>query len=180
MAIFGNKKKKKKTNWLVLGMAGAITAYMGSQINQISKRYKVEEDTISCGLFRLEHVKNTETINSPNQPSYKFNIYRNDDNSNVGDGILYFGQESNSYYGGHIVINSSINGLNDIVTPYLIALAKKHLMSHLYFICDIDDEKSSLKFEALGAKYTKDITIPENHARYNPKDAVCEQYKLTL
>ena len=177
------KRKRKTRNLLLLGTAGVVSAYIGSQLKSVKHRYVVDEKTIDCANYRLEQLPIDNNPRSKQQPFFHCNIRRKVDNRQVGVGILYFGQEANSYYGGHIVITPNDGITEDFkkeVTAALIHLAKVKMMSHLYFVTSKKDLETIQEIEELGAKFTKEIYLPENHPNYVPKQEKIRQYRLEL
>lgn len=61
----------------------------------------------------------------------------------------------------------------------MIMVAKTHLMSHLYFVGEKKDPLLPF-YESLGAKFNKEIIIPEDSPYYVKKHNKIEQYKLEL
>jgi hypothetical protein len=177
------RKKRKSRTLLFLGSAGILTAYIGSQLKSVKKRYEVEEKTIDCPNYWLEQLPTDMNIKNKEQRNYHFSIVRKVDKHQVGTCILYFGQEETSYYGGHIVI-VPVSGENEKfkkeVLAALIHLSKEKMMSHLYFVADKKDAALIQEIEELGAKFTKDISIPETHRNYVQKQKKIKQYKLLL
>ena len=177
------RKKRKSRTLLFLGSVGILSAYIGSQLKSVKKRYEVDEKIIDCPNYWLEQLPTDTNITNKEQLNCHFSVVRKVDKRQVGTCVLYFGQEENSYFGGHIVIvpvSTEKENFKKEVLAALIHLSKEKMMSHLYFVANKKDITSIQEIEELGAKFTKDILVPETHRNYVPKQKKIRQYKLVL
>lgn len=180
------KKKRKKhpiRNLFIASGCSAIVAYIGTQLNEASKRYELKQLSYDSDLYRLDKIEQEQPLDQPTQLYHEFRITEKATNEFLGTCKVYMGQEQTSYYEGHIhvLLNNpaKANCLPAIYT-LLIQVAKERLMNHVYFVCDNKDNDSIRLFEMLGAKFNKSINIPEDHHLYSKQRKTRKQYKLEL
>lgn len=179
------KKKKKHTlrNIVLTSGAGMVLAYIGTQINEASKRYELKQLTYEQDIYRLEKIEQKQDIAQAGQLYHEFNIINKDTSTSIGTGRIYMGQEAHSYYEGHIKVqlnNASYSHALPTIYKLLIDVARNRLMNHIYLVCDKKDKDSKLLFEHIGAKFNKTINLPIDYPTYSKKHKTVEQYKLEL
>ncbi|MDD6466565.1 MAG: hypothetical protein PUF50_00080 [Erysipelotrichaceae bacterium] len=179
------KKKKKHTlrNIALASGTSMIFAYIGTQINEASKRYELKQLTYEQDNYRLEKIERKQEVAQPTQLYHEFNIIDTNTLCSIGTCKIYMGQEAHSYYEGHIevrLLERSFAKALPAIYKMLIEVARKRLMSHIYLVCDKKDKDSKLLFELVGAKFNKTINIPVEYPTYSKHHKTAEQYKVEL
>ena len=175
------KHKSFLKRTLMVGSVGVLTAYIGSQLNSAVNRYKLKENELESSNYLFRKLKSEQNIYHKTQLHYDFDIIEKKANLKIGTCRLYMAQEADSFYGGHIRIE--VDNLTEPqrreISNMMIMVAKTHLMSHLYFVGEKKDPLLPF-YESLGAKFNKEIIIPEDSPYYVKKHNKIEQYKLEL
>ena len=180
------KKKRKKhpiRKLLVASGCSAIVAYIGTQINEATKRYELKKLSYDSDLYRLDKIEQEQPLDQVSQLYHEFKITDKTTDEFLGTCRVYMGQEQTSYYEGHIHIllnNPSKANCLPVIYTLLIQVAKERLMNHVYFVCDNKDKDAVRLYEMLGAKFNKTITLPVTHHLYNKHRTTRKQYKLVL
>ena len=137
------KKKRKKhpiRNLFIASGCSAIVAYIGTQLNEASKRYELKKLSYDSDLYRLDKIEQEQPLDQPTQLYHEFRITEKATNEFLGTCKVYMGQEQTSYYenpakempilGPQMTVNSYFYNLqqihqNDILLSFL------HLITYL-------------------------------------------------
>ena len=179
--MFGKKKKSSLLRKLGIGStAGALTAYIGSELNKAVKRYEIKDSKFVSDHFVLEKKKDmSKDCYTPSQRYYEFDVLNRETREVLGTAQLLMGQEEDSFYGGHIRVSGKFDKTQRRELDTTLAeIAKNHLMSHVNFVCVKGDKEKKAYYESLGAKFVKTIKVPEDSHYYIKKHHVLEQYRL--
>lgn len=178
------KKPSLLKRFLMSASVGALTAYIGAEMNKALKRYDIRESELSGETLTLhKEEQNPKALDDPKQRFYEFRIRDQKTGQELGTCRLLMGQEADSYYGGHIRIRADhlSQSQRREVDTLLIRTAKSHLMSHLYFVCGPKDAAQAEYFRSLGAAFRKEVKIPADSPYYQKKTREkIEQYSLNL
>lgn len=177
------KKKPSLLKKLVVGSSvSVLTAYIGTELNKAIKRYEIKDKVIPTEHFRLKRKDFDDDVKQLNQRYYEFDIVDKNDETPKGLVQLLMGQEQDSFYGGHIRIKA--DNLNKMLRKEidltLITVAQNHLMSHLNFVCEKDDNDAKDYYQSLGAVFYKEIKVPEDSSYYIKGHNILHQYRLDL
>ena len=180
------KKKRKKhpiRNLFIASGCSAIVAYIGTQINEASKRYELKQLSYDSDLYRLDKIEQEQKLDQPQQLYHEFTITEKATGNSLGTCRIYMGQETHSYYEGHIHVflnDPSKSMALPAIYTLLIQVARERLMNHIYLVCDNKDKNSIRLFEMLGASFNKTIYLPEDYPLYDKHRKTRKQYKLVL